>query len=330
MRVLVVDDSSFARKKLALFFEREGFEVVMAEDGNKGLMAFESGGFDLITVDLLMPGMDGLELIREIRKKDDRVPVVVVSADIQESTKKEVIAAGATAFIGKVEDLSGILEIMKHTGLRPPEVFFTPERIDALRERLNISMGKAARALESLVEKRIVLQAPSIEIITDIVQLERFVEDQIEIVGTCVEQKFTGQLNGQAHLVFPENQASLLIKAIMEKEKGLDALSESERAVLTEVGNVVLNSAISTIGDLTRSRLRVSLPVLYLNLDQRSYLGILLSDIGEKFYLLVVVSRLWIHQILLTAYLLIGIGARGLILLIKALEGELHGDHLGK
>jgi CheY-like chemotaxis protein len=77
--VLVVDDDPAVRTTIRLVLERAGYRVSVASDGRAGLTALAAGGIDLLVVDLFMPGMDGLETLREVRKHHVDLPVIVIS-----------------------------------------------------------------------------------------------------------------------------------------------------------------------------------------------------------------------------------------------------------
>lgn len=99
-RLLIVDDSFTARTILTRTIGGE-HEVRSASGGEAALAALEAGGIDLVLLDLLMPGMDGLTALTEIRRRWPALPVVVVSADIQESTRRQVLEAGARGIVYK-------------------------------------------------------------------------------------------------------------------------------------------------------------------------------------------------------------------------------------
>ena len=78
-RILVIDDDETVREATASFLESEEFEVVAVPDGSSGIEAIKKGSFDLVVVDVFMPGMDGLETTRAIRQLDPVLPVIAVS-----------------------------------------------------------------------------------------------------------------------------------------------------------------------------------------------------------------------------------------------------------
>lgn len=80
MKVLIVDDDEATRTIIGLVIERLGHETILAEDGDQGLLAFETNKPDLVFTDLQMPNMDGLELLRKIRLLDPQVLVIIISS----------------------------------------------------------------------------------------------------------------------------------------------------------------------------------------------------------------------------------------------------------
>jgi CheY-like chemotaxis protein len=78
-KILVIDDDSAVLATLRLLLERAGHSVVVADDGRKGLAIFDAGDFDLLFLDIFMPGMDGLETMRLVHQRQPLTPVVVIS-----------------------------------------------------------------------------------------------------------------------------------------------------------------------------------------------------------------------------------------------------------
>jgi CheY-like chemotaxis protein len=78
-RILVIDDDEAVREATAMVLEGERFEVVAVADGKSGIEAVRAGAFDLVIVDLFMPGLDGLQTTKAIRRINPRVPIIAAS-----------------------------------------------------------------------------------------------------------------------------------------------------------------------------------------------------------------------------------------------------------
>jgi two-component system, NtrC family, response regulator AtoC len=101
-RVLVIDDAESVRTYLANLLELRGYEVDTAEDGRRALALLEGGaGPDLILLDMMMPGWDGLETLRRVREFDGSVPVVVLSVVGKATTIVEAMRLGAADYLNK-------------------------------------------------------------------------------------------------------------------------------------------------------------------------------------------------------------------------------------
>ena len=111
-RVLIVDDSALSRRTLRQILEPEGYDVVDAEDGLIALERYFLEKPDVVLLDLVMKGMYGLEVLTKRRELDADAKVVVVSADIQTSSKELVEQAGAKAFVNKPFDRAEILKAL--------------------------------------------------------------------------------------------------------------------------------------------------------------------------------------------------------------------------
>ena len=100
-KVLLVDDSGLARRSTRRLLEQAGFEVVEAEDGLSALERFAVDKPDVVLLDLVMKGMYGLDVLDKLRELDPAARVIVLSADVQTSSRDMVQAAGASGFINK-------------------------------------------------------------------------------------------------------------------------------------------------------------------------------------------------------------------------------------
>jgi two-component system chemotaxis response regulator CheY len=112
-RVLVVDDSSLARRNSRRILESAGFEVDEAEDGLTALERYYVQRPAVVILDLVMKGMYGLDVLAKIRELDPEARVIVVSADVQTSSREMVETGGAVGFLNKPVDAEGLLSAVR-------------------------------------------------------------------------------------------------------------------------------------------------------------------------------------------------------------------------
>ena len=112
--ILICDDAAFMRMTLKMMLERNGFEVVAeAENGAAGVRKYMECHPDIVTLDITMPEMDGIEALKKIKAYDPKAKVVMVSALGQEVFIKEAILIGASYFIVKPFKEDHVVETLK-------------------------------------------------------------------------------------------------------------------------------------------------------------------------------------------------------------------------
>jgi two-component system, chemotaxis family, chemotaxis protein CheY len=109
-KILIIDDSAFQRKVISTFLTEGGHVALQAAGGTEGMDLLMKENPDLILLDMLMPDITGTDLLKKIRDSRISIPVVVVSADIQEATRSQCFALGAADFINKPVDKGQLLE----------------------------------------------------------------------------------------------------------------------------------------------------------------------------------------------------------------------------
>src|SRR5580698_9275404 len=94
-RILVIDDESAIRESLEVLLTLEGYQVRMATEGEQGLRMLEQDNFDLVLLDLALPGQSGLELLPQIRERQPELPDIMITAYGTVDNVVEAVRAGA-------------------------------------------------------------------------------------------------------------------------------------------------------------------------------------------------------------------------------------------
>ncbi|MCX7632104.1 MAG: response regulator [Turneriella sp.] len=113
-KILVTDDSETIRKLLDITLRGAGHNITLAADGNEALAKFREEVFDLIITDINMPGLNGIELIRAIRRENTNIPILVLTSEIEQTLRQQGTEAGANGWIIKPFKPPQFLEIVRH------------------------------------------------------------------------------------------------------------------------------------------------------------------------------------------------------------------------
>ena len=113
-RVLIVDDATFMRMMVKDILEKNGYEVIgEANNGIKAVEIYKAENPDIVTMDITMPEMDGIEAVKQIKAFDPSAKIVMCSAMGQQSMVMDAIKAGAKDFIVKPFQADRVLEAVK-------------------------------------------------------------------------------------------------------------------------------------------------------------------------------------------------------------------------
>lgn len=143
--ILLVEDESALSEPLSYLLEREGYDVTVAEDGVKAVAAFDAGEFDLVLLDLMLPGMPGTEVCRELRTRS-AVPIIMVTAKDSEVDIVVGLELGADDYVTKPystrELLARIRAVMRRRIDEPTEeriVSAGPVKMDIERHTVEVN-----------------------------------------------------------------------------------------------------------------------------------------------------------------------------------------------
>jgi two-component system response regulator MprA len=109
VKILVVDDERAVRESLRRALELEGYEIELADDGHAALAALEGDEPDAMILDVLMPGLDGLEVARRVRREGSRLPILMLTARVEVDDRVAGLDAGADDYVTKPFALDELL-----------------------------------------------------------------------------------------------------------------------------------------------------------------------------------------------------------------------------
>lgn len=119
MKVLIVDDDLNICELLRLYLEKDGFDTVVANDGEQAIKVFESSRIDIVILDIMLPKLDGWQVCRRIRK-DSQVPIIMLTAKGETFDKVLGLELGADDYVAKPFDskelLARIKAVLRRTG----------------------------------------------------------------------------------------------------------------------------------------------------------------------------------------------------------------------
>ena len=144
-KILVIDDESAIRESLELLLTLEGYQVRMAVDGEEGLRILDQDNFDLVLLDLALPGQSGLDLLPQIKNRQPDLPVIMITAYGTVENVVEAIRAGAENFVQKPWDNEKLLADIRSAAARHRAEEENLQLKRALKQRYNFAniVGKS-------------------------------------------------------------------------------------------------------------------------------------------------------------------------------------------
>jgi len=112
-KILIIDDSPYMRAKIREALEYGDCTFLEADSGLKGLQMIKEQSPDCVILDLIMPDIDGFKVLKNLYDEHSRIPIVVVTSDIQKIVRKECLELGAKAFVNKPFNADELSTIVK-------------------------------------------------------------------------------------------------------------------------------------------------------------------------------------------------------------------------
>ncbi len=137
-RILIVDDDEQIRASLRKALQAEGYEVVLAADGQEGIDKFNANAIDLLLLDLNLPAKSGWDAFERLTSINPLVPIVIITG--RRDQRDIATAAGVGALFEKPFNVSALLETIKELLAEPPEMHL--ERVAGLRNYVRHAQEK--------------------------------------------------------------------------------------------------------------------------------------------------------------------------------------------
>ena len=192
--ILVVEDERKIARLLEIELESEGYTVRLAADGTTGLAAYREGGIDLILLDVMLPGMSGIELLRRIRSANGNTPVILLTAKGSVEDKVSGLDLGANDYVTKpfeIEELLARIRTAFRLSSREPHTNLISEQwLEAADLKLNVSTREVERG-----QKPIQLTQREFDLLAYLLRNKRIVLNREQILSEVWGYDYAGDTN---------------------------------------------------------------------------------------------------------------------------------------
>ncbi len=205
-------------------------------------------------------------------------------------------------------------------------MILTERQNDALSEFINIAFARTGAALSELTGHRVMLNPPEVSIYPTVqlgTALAKFVPGEV----ASIHQVFVGPVEGDALLLLNHDGAVQLADLLTDEPSPSKYLDESAREVLTEVGNILLNSCLGMFGNMLHVHVSFSVPRLHLE-SLEELINSLITDKDKLHYALVIYTAFHVRDSAVSGFLVMVLSVASLDRLIQEVEAweERHGE----
>ncbi len=247
-RILVVDDEELIRFSLKKLLERHGYTVDVAGSAIEALNKIKGDGFRIVITDIMMPDMDGIELLKRIKEHDKSIYVIMITAYANLERAIASLKHGAGDFIQKPYENKEILEAVKkavdtikeemRARQREETVAVSEKVTQTFKKACFDSVAKLAEAIKKItgIDTSISIDGPIIE---NVENFPNFVGGEgISMVGSYAS--LYGEISGGAIFLLPLEDAIRFVEILSDKEVDYaDFPNNDDRRVIREVGSIL-------------------------------------------------------------------------------------------
>lgn len=285
-RILVVDDEQGIREDLNEFLSDQGYQVGLAEDGSKALKAFEQESYALVFMDIKMPGIDGIETLRRMKKAKPETKIVIITGLPDEETFERaasVVDGTIEGFIAKPFKPDDLIKCLEKVlgGEKLPSFSLTPEQENALTEIGKSGAQNASQSLAKIIKEEIEIVLEKVQSLSLKKFLEAKEKTEMPIVGALAHLQ--GDITGRMAVLLSWESGLNLIDLSMGQPGGTTkTFSETGLGTVKSVVAVLSKSYLSAVSKLLNLSTTSSLPTVFFDTEE-AILQAITKEFAEEY-----------------------------------------------
>lgn len=286
-KILVVDDEELIRLSLRKLLEKHGYPVEVASSAAEALDKLKADGFRIVITDIMMPDMDGIELLKRIKELDRGIYVIMITAYASLERAIASLKFGAGDFIQKpyenreiLEAVEKAVETLEEEASTRPAVSVKRSVVDTFRKTCHESVAGLAEAVRKItgIDTSISIDGPVVE------EIEKFPNlvggEGIAMVGSYAS--LYGALSGSAALLFPIEDAIRFVEILSDKKVDYaDFPNEDDMQVIKEVGSILSEEHTKKLSTLAGIDVKIT-PASFVDLVSGNFVSFLELRTGRK------------------------------------------------
>jgi len=262
LRILYIDDDPGLRRLVQRELERQGCEVHTEPDGESGLARLQEQSFDAVALDHLMPGMDGLETLQQIRQRISHVPVVFVTAAAESRIAVAALKAGAADYV--VKDIEGHFIVLIKVAV---ESAIAAEDMRRAKEAAEQQVREARDRFEALASERAVLLR----------EVNHRVSNSLQLIASMLQIQAANSGSDETREALKTAVARVL--AVAEVHKRLYTSDGVESVSVDQYLSELINDLRRSAEDHGLSQLSFEADQLQLDPDRAVALGVIVNEL---------------------------------------------------
>jgi two-component system chemotaxis response regulator CheY len=242
-KVLVVDDAQFIRDLLRDMLKGAGYEVLEASNGKEALIKYNEARPDLVTLDIMMPEMDGIETLKAIKNIDPAASVVMVTSLEQKSKIEDSILSGTNGFITKPFKKADVLGVINKILGGTPFSY----KIERIRIVFNKAINDATMAVQEILKDKVEVNVKNIAI----VHKSKLAKMQLGKDDFVVTLAVHGESEGRVVVPLKFTDAKELTAMMLNVGK-VESIGHNEQAALNELFQIAAGKIVGVIENFTK------------------------------------------------------------------------------